>query len=262
LTVSSDRKFYEDIKDNIAIREIFPERDKLHEFLDSSIDITIKNDDIIYVLQNKNTFSYGIINDIDNDEIKHNCKIEEGNVGAPIISLNNFNVIGMIHEENNSKIGTLLKYHIKKFYEKNNNEKDYKPETELNGSEINNNETMKMLSQMANMNNNFLNNSNNNIIDNFNNNKIESLIKSAKTFNFEIKKKIIFRECGINRYKAFVIECLLSDKVKDVIKKYEKRVNGDNVTKYKCNNKEITDKEKTIKELGLKNNSTIFGIYN
>ena len=495
LTVSSDRKFYQDKNDNIAIIEIFPKNDNLHDFLDTSIQTAIKEDDIIYVLRNKNTFLYGIIKNVDNNEVKHNCKIEKGNEGAPIISLNNFKVIGMILEKNNSKTGVLLKNHIEKFYEKNNNEKDYKPEANFNGRAINNTETKKILQQMEknickiydnnnktgtgffckipkngdecdlmrvlitnnhvldendisinktiefsinndnekkkivitpqrktytnkkfditiieinkgelnpdnfleyntekiednsqvyvlqypkggeasystgllkrinkseiihkcdtdegssggpilllknfkvfgvhkgkksninancgtlleypinefckkfiksndnnmnynnmnyndminnNMNNSYNNlynnnhfrnsyNGNNNIIANLNNSannefnniqeNIESPIKNAKTFNFEKKIKIILRESGINRKKAFVIECLLSDKVKDVIDKYKHkdRVKVDNVLKYKCNNKEITQMEKTIKELGLKNNSTIFAIYN
>ena len=54
----------------------------------------------------------------------------------------------MILEKNNSKTGVLLKNHIEKFYEKNNNEKDYKPEANFNGRAINNTETKEILKQM------------------------------------------------------------------------------------------------------------------
>jgi len=53
----------------------------------------------IYILQypkDKRLLSYGLMKDIsDSKKINHYCNTEDGSSGSPILSLNNFKVIGV-----------------------------------------------------------------------------------------------------------------------------------------------------------------------
>jgi len=78
----------------------------------------------IYILQypkDKRLVSYGLMKDIsDGEKINHYCNTEDGASGSPILSLNNFKVIGVHY--GGSKInydkfnfGTFIKYIINEF---------------------------------------------------------------------------------------------------------------------------------------------------
>ena len=64
--------------------------------------------------------SYGLIQNISENNINHLCRTENGSSGAPILSLKSFKVIGIHYGGINNKynIGTLIKYPIDKFNQK------------------------------------------------------------------------------------------------------------------------------------------------
>ena len=68
--------------------------------------------------------SYGLLNWIDGNELNHLCSTEEGSSGSPILSLDNFKVIGIhygwkSHYQYNK--GSFIKDVLNKFYEKYEN---------------------------------------------------------------------------------------------------------------------------------------------
>ena len=65
--------------------------------------------------------SYGNIKQIQDQNICHLCSTENGSSGSPILSLQNFKVIGIHFGSSHLKFnkGTLIKYPIIKFFEKN-----------------------------------------------------------------------------------------------------------------------------------------------
>ena len=82
----------------------------------------IYKDKSIYVLQypkEKNAcVSYGLLNNIDKNNIIYKCRIDNSSSCFPILNLQNNKVIG-IHKNNsiNNNIGTLLRFPIKSFFE-------------------------------------------------------------------------------------------------------------------------------------------------
>ena len=90
-------------------------------FKDNS-EINYKNQSI-YVLHYpkgmKASVSYGILNNIDKFYISHNCRIDIGSSGSPILNLKNNKVIGIQNKGSiNYNIGTLLKFPLKDFISK------------------------------------------------------------------------------------------------------------------------------------------------
>ena len=83
-------------------------------------------DKSIYLLQypgNNIMVSYGVLTKINNYDILHKCSTEKGSSGSPILNLNTNKVIG-IHKEGtifNFNKGTLLKFPLNDFLNKNNN---------------------------------------------------------------------------------------------------------------------------------------------
>ena len=126
LKILSERKFYSNETYDISIIEVFPEKDKLNNFLELDYNYNKNGKESkknIYVLQypkgNECCVSYGNIKYIKEYEIEHSCSTEVGSSGGPIILLDTFKVIG-VHkgsgknkEDNN--YGTLLKYPISEF---------------------------------------------------------------------------------------------------------------------------------------------------
>ena len=83
------------------------------------------NNESIYLLNHpdkKNIFvSYGKILDLNNKEIIHNCNINKGSCGSPILLLNNHKLIGIHCSKSNHHIynkGILLIYNIILFFNK------------------------------------------------------------------------------------------------------------------------------------------------
>ena len=129
---------------DITIIEIKPNIDNINKFLeidDKALEVDNEILELeskgksIYILhypKDKRLVSFGLIKAItENKKIYHYCNTEEGSSGSPILSLNNFKVIGVHYAGsniNNIKInyGTYIKYIIKefnnKYKSKNNNE--------------------------------------------------------------------------------------------------------------------------------------------
>ena len=61
---------------------------------------------------------------LDGKKINHYCNTKDGSSGSPILSLNNFKVIGVHYGGLNEKLnfGTFIKCAINEFYNKNKNE--------------------------------------------------------------------------------------------------------------------------------------------
>ena len=121
--------FYKDY--DLTLIEL-KEEDRIDEYLEldnnlfnDNVDI-IYEDKSIYILQHPNgknaCVAYGLLNNICENDIKHNCSTSTGSSGSPILNLENNKVIG-IHKKTsinfNYNIGTLLKEPLKNFVEKN-----------------------------------------------------------------------------------------------------------------------------------------------
>ena len=158
------RKNYFNKEYDITIIEL-NKNDKIKNFLE--LDDNLFKDETktffegisIYSIQYQNgdtaVVSYGLVNSIDNYNIKHACSTTKGSSGSPILNLSNNKVFG-IHKEGsirgNFNIGTFLKYPLNDFLVKiYNKEKestdiksslDFKRETINNNLNINNNEIL------------------------------------------------------------------------------------------------------------------------
>jgi len=128
LTIKNDKEGID-----ITIIEIKPKTDKINAFLeidDNILELDCKRKSI-YILhypKDKKLVSYGLMKDILNGKkISHYCNTERGSSGSPILSLNNFKVIGVHfggsgNKNIKSNFGTFIKYVINEFYNKYQNE--------------------------------------------------------------------------------------------------------------------------------------------
>jgi len=116
---------------DITIIEIKPNKDKINNYLeidDKILELECKRKSI-YILhypKDKLLVSYGLIKNIlDGKKINHYCNTENGSSGSPILSLNNFKVIGVHYGGYKYKlnIGTFIKYAINEFNNKYKNDK-------------------------------------------------------------------------------------------------------------------------------------------
>jgi len=142
IEIDNLRKRYTNSDKNIDITiiEIRPNKDGINNYLeldDNNIYQNEKNLKLEYKNKSKYILQYpreelkdpyGLINNIiDNKEISHFCKTEEGSSGSPILSLKTFKVIGIHYGSiSNLKInnGTSIKYVIDLFSEYNNKNKN------------------------------------------------------------------------------------------------------------------------------------------
>ena len=138
IEIDNSRKKYtnSDKKIDITIIELKPNEDGINNYLEND-DINKDEEAIeleynkksIYIIHYPNeelSVSYGIIKDIiDNKEINHYCRTEEGSSGSPILSLKTFKVIG-IHYGGSQTLkinyGTYIKYAIDEFNKYNKKE--------------------------------------------------------------------------------------------------------------------------------------------
>ena len=111
---SRKRYTYNNIEEgiDITIIEIKSNIDNINNFLeidDEIIELECKRKSI-YILhypKDKKLVSYGLIKDtLDNKKINHYCNTEEGSSGSPILSLNNYKVVGVHY--GGSKTNTLI----------------------------------------------------------------------------------------------------------------------------------------------------------
>ena len=134
LTIKKDKEGID-----ITIVEIKSNKDNINNFLkidDKILELKCKRKSIYILHYPKDNIlvSYGLMKDIsDGKKIRHYCNTEKGSSGSPILSLNNFKVIGVHFGgcENNIKInfGTFIKYAINEFNNKYKNENDNKQKT-------------------------------------------------------------------------------------------------------------------------------------
>ena len=128
LTIKDDKEGID-----ITIIEIRPNKDMINNFLeidDKILELQCKKKSI-YILhypEDKRLVSYGLTKDVLNGKkINHYCNTKDGSSGSPILSLNNFKVIGVHYggsKNNNIKLnyGTFIKYAINEFINKYKNE--------------------------------------------------------------------------------------------------------------------------------------------
>ena len=127
IQLDNTRKMYLNKEYDIVIIEIQPERDKIHDFLnlDESLQkpnlCDIYNQAKIYLIcygkENKMDMYEGTIKEIEGQKIHHISQTESGSGGCPILSPNNFKVIG-IHlgrTPHEYKKGILLDIPLKEF---------------------------------------------------------------------------------------------------------------------------------------------------
>jgi len=138
---NNKRKIYTSKKLDITFIEIKQNEDNINEFLEIDesiinqtkefIEATYKNKSIylLHYPQGEDiAVSYGILDKINNEEINHFCNTSKGSSGSPILSLDNFKVIG-IHcgsskdENENCNKGIFIKYPIKEFNKQNRQNK-------------------------------------------------------------------------------------------------------------------------------------------
>ena len=153
IKIDKSRKIFPNKTQDIAIIEIKPEKDRINSENFLNLDENIKNPDLsniyakssIYILHSPKCdnieVSYGILTEIKEGEIYHNCSIEKSSF-APILNLSNFKLIGIHQESEPSPDSNLKKGCLMKCLELNS-ELDFKPklknEVTINVSTNNNN---------------------------------------------------------------------------------------------------------------------------
>ena len=137
IVLDQTRKVFQNKDQDIAIIEIKPEKDKINFENFVEVDENIQNPDLsnvytkssIYILHSPKfgniEVSYGILTEIKENEIYHNCSIEKCSF-APILNLRNFKLIGIHQESESSQDSNLKKGCFMKYLELNF-ELDVKP---------------------------------------------------------------------------------------------------------------------------------------
>ena len=144
IELNQNRKIIEYSELNLAFIEIYPFENRLENYLELDTDIIEKNNKLyknksiytLYYPKNKNIIvSYGLLFDIVDNNIIHKCNIEDNSFGIPILSLDNFKVIGI--NKKNLNIGINIKYIIQEFIKKYNENKEAKNEIKNKINEFN-----------------------------------------------------------------------------------------------------------------------------
>ena len=134
IELGNEREIYFNKVYDITIIEL-KEKDNIKDYLELDDDLFQENAEInykgksIYSLhfpKGENAYvSYGLLNNIDKYIIFHNCSIDKSSFGSPVLNLQNNKVIGInkkkiINFNFNYNIGTLLKFPLKDFMNKMN----------------------------------------------------------------------------------------------------------------------------------------------
>ena len=100
-----NRRIYTNREEDITLIEIKPSLDKINSFLDLDENVLSPNKEQIYyklpvyILQyptgKESQVSFGIIKQIEEQKILHNCWTSAGSAGGPILSMKSFKVIGL-----------------------------------------------------------------------------------------------------------------------------------------------------------------------
>lgn len=106
IKITNTRKIYTNQKFNVTFLELEPD-DKINNFLEVDPNV-FKSKDIIkniypksslyilnYLKGNKIACSSGLFKELNEDNIQHLCNTDSGSSGAPILSMENFKVIGI-----------------------------------------------------------------------------------------------------------------------------------------------------------------------
>ena len=205
---------------DITIIEIKPNKDNINNFLDIDNEILELdcNRKSIYILnypEDKRLVSYGLMKGVlDSKKIDHFCNTKEGSSGSPILSLNNFKVIGIHYgglKNNNIKVnfGAFIEYVINAFNDKyqNENKNEYKKYNKVMNSNENKIEEELNLEEFNNKDNEIKINETKILVNNINDKNIENkeILKQSKD--------IICPECGeiclmdIKDYKIILNNC-------------------------------------------------------
>ena len=132
IKIDKTRSLYTSSELDITFIEIKPDIDKINDFIDIDENINKKDNFIndiyskksIYALHypegNNIVVSYGLLLRIKDNSIYHLCYTEDGSSGAPILSLDNFKLIGIHYGKSNLNynIGTFIKKPILDFFSK------------------------------------------------------------------------------------------------------------------------------------------------
>jgi V8-like Glu-specific endopeptidase len=188
---------------DFTLIEIIPNKDKIDitKFLDFDENVNInekflkefyeKNSVyIIHYPKEENIFvSYGLLSEIKETEIYHLCSTEKGSSGGPILSLQNYKVIGIHYgtETNlNVNLGTFMKYII---MELDNYNKNYKINENIINENINKIQNIKI----ANENNLYQNkfNENNNLFQKIKSNNIIIIENDNMDYKNNVNKEKI-----------------------------------------------------------------------
>ena len=131
IKIDDSRKTYTNEKLDVTFIEIKLNKDNINENNIMEIDENdLKKDKEIIEMEYKQksiyilhypkgelSVSYGIINNIIDEKIRHHCNTEEGSSGSPILSLKSFKIIGIHHAGSNNSFklnyATFIKYAIK-----------------------------------------------------------------------------------------------------------------------------------------------------
>ena len=131
IDLTFNRRTYFNKDFDVALIEL-KELDKVKNYLELDDNLFKENEKVfyedisIYLMGYPNgkkaCVSYGLLTNINENNITHTCLTENGSSGSPILNLENNKVIG-IHKEGsvtfNFNLGTFLKYPLNDFYEKN-----------------------------------------------------------------------------------------------------------------------------------------------
>ena len=127
------RKIYTDKILDITFIELLNYESKNFKFLEIDKQIYINENFINEVFKNISIYSlnyqngknvlvsFGIISEINNNDINHTCVTQSGSSGSPIISLNSHKVIGIHcgnYKNDSLNVGTFIVFGINKFQEK------------------------------------------------------------------------------------------------------------------------------------------------
>ena len=131
ITIDKSRKkltiYNEEEETDITIIEIKSNKDEINDFLDIDekileLDCKRKSIYVLHYPKEKRLVSYGLMKKLEGKTINHYCNTEYGSSGSPILSLNNFKVIGVHYGGSKEKLnfGLFIKYVINEFNKKYN----------------------------------------------------------------------------------------------------------------------------------------------
>ena len=134
IKIDNTRKKFNSEELDVTFIEIKENKDGIYDFLELEDNINENEDNLKNLYKNKSIYilnypeeknivvSYGMLLNIENEQIIHQCITKGGSSGSPILSLDNFKIIG-IHcgasKANNYNLGILIKYPIIEFNNSN-----------------------------------------------------------------------------------------------------------------------------------------------